>query len=74
MRLIALQPFGDSYWAKLDFKLPYDWNNDQWPASAELQIGKNLRPGLAIYGDLFVGLGSDRMYDKGVGIGLRFNY
>jgi len=74
MRLIALQPFGDGFWAKLDFKLPYDWNNDLWPASAELQIGKNLRPGLAVYGDLFVGLGSDRMYDKGIGIGLRFNY
>lgn len=74
MRLIALQPFGEGYWAKLDLKVPYDWNNDLWPASAELQIGKNLRPGLAIYGDLFAGLGNDRLYDKGVGIGLRLNY
>lgn len=28
MRLIALQPFGDGYWAKADIKVPYDWEND----------------------------------------------
>lgn len=74
MRLIALQPFGDGYWLKADLKVPYDWVNSTWPASAELQLGKNLRPGLAVYGDLLVGLGSDRMYDQGFGVGIRFNY
>lgn len=74
MRLIALQPFGDGYWAKLDLKVPYDWTNETWPASAEVQIGKNIRPGLAIYGDFLLGLGNDRLYDKGLGLGVRFTY
>lgn len=74
MRLIALQPFGDGYWAKMDLKLPYDWSNDIWPASAEFQLGKNLNAKLALYGDLFVGLGRDRLYDHGLGVGIRFKY
>jgi hypothetical protein len=74
MRLIALQPFGDGYWVKADLKLPYDWTNDLWPASAELQLGKNIRPGVSVYGDLMFGLGNDRTYDAGLGVGLRFNY
>jgi len=30
-RLIALKPFGEGYWAKLDAKIPYDWKNERWP-------------------------------------------
>ncbi|WP_147235221.1 hypothetical protein [Ruegeria sp. A3M17] len=74
MRLIALQLFGDRYWAKADIKAPYDWENDAWPATAELQIGKNLSPGIALYADVLIGIGTDRPYDQGAGIGLRFNY
>ncbi len=74
MRLIALQPFGDGYWVKADIKAPYDWDNDAWPATAEFQIGKNLSPGIALYADVLVGIGADRPYDQGAGIGLRFNY
>ncbi len=74
MRLIALQPFGDGYWAKADIKAPYDWENDSWPATAEFQIGKNLSPGIALYADVLVGIGADRPYDQGAGVGLRFNY
>lgn len=74
MRLIALQPFGNGYWAKLDLKVPYDWVQKSWPASAEVQLGYNIRPGLAAYTDLMAGLGSDRLYDYGLGFGLRFTY
>ncbi len=74
MRLIALQPFGDGYWAKADIKAPYDWENGSWPATAEFQIGKNLSPGIALYADVLVGIGADRPYDQGAGVGLRFNY
>lgn len=74
LRLIALKPFAEDYWAKLDLKVPYDWENSAWPASAEMQVGYNIRPGLAVYVDLLVGLGSDRPYDHGAGLGLRFNY
>lgn len=73
-RLIALQPFAEKYWAKLDLMIPYDWSNDTVPASAEIQIGYNLNKKIALYGDVLVGLGKDRAFDKGVGIGLRFKY
>ncbi len=74
MRLIALQPFGEGWWAKADFKVPYDWENSAWPASAEVQIGKNLNKSVALYTDLLLGVGSDRTFDQGIGVGLRFKY
>ncbi len=73
-RLIALQPFADTWWIKADLKLPYNWENETWPASAEVQLGKNLSDGVALYGDVLVGLGKDRTFDKGIGVGLRFKY
>ena len=74
MRVIALKPFGDGFWAKADLKVPYDWENDAWPATIEAQVGKNLTASTAIYADLLMGIGSDRPYDVGAGFGLRFNY
>lgn len=74
-RLIAIQPLPNKFWFKLDAKLPVDWENDNAiPASAELQIGKMFTPGLGAYVDGLVGIGSDRSYDWGVGVGLRFKY
>ena len=74
MRLIALQPFASDYWAKLDLKVPYDWNAETWPSTAELQLGYNVNDRMAVYGEVLVGLGGDRPYDHGGGIGLRFKY
>ena len=74
LRLIALQPFAEDYWAKLDAKVPYDWKNDRWPASAEVQLGKNISSGVAVYADGLLGIGGARPYDAGVGLGLRFKY
>ena len=74
MRLIALQPFAQDYWAKLDIKAPHNWENATWPATAEIQIGYNFNPTVAVYGDLLFGLGADRPYDNGFGLGLRLKY
>ena len=74
LRVIALQSFNTDWWLKADAKLPYDWENDTVPASAEFQLGKNISTGKALYVDALIGLGSDRLYDWGVGIGLRFKY
>ena len=71
-RLIALKPFGKGYWGKLDAKVPYDWENELWPITAEIQLGYNLGPSWAIYADGLVGIGHDRPYDAGAGLGLRF--
>jgi len=74
IRLIALQPFATDYWAMLDLKVPYDWNAKTWPLTAELQIGYNINHRVALYGEALFGLGGDRPYDNGVGLGLRFKY
>ena len=73
-RLIALLPFGKGYWAKLDAKVPYDWENESWPITGELQVGYNFGPSWALYVDGLVGVGSDRPYNAGIGLGLRFKY
>ena len=74
MRLIALQPFAGSFWAKADTKVPYDWENKTWSATAELQIGKNINDGIAVYAEGLLGIGKYRSYDAGAGLGLRFKY
>lgn len=74
-RIIAMKPLPGQMWAKLDAKVPIDWENDRdIPASAELQIGKNISKLLALYVDGLVGIGSDKPYEWGVGTGLRFKY
>ena len=64
----------DGYWLKLDAKIPFDWENDTIPATAEIQLGRNFSPRLGAYIDGFAGLGNDRPYDWGLGFGLRFVY
>ena len=75
-RVIVLQIIPDhQMWFKLDNKVPIDWENDnEMPASIEVQLGKNYSPAFATYIDGLLGVGGDRDYDWGVGIGLRFNY
>ena len=73
-RLILLRPMNRSSWLKADLKVPYDWENDAWPMDLEIQVGKNLNKAGAIYGDVLIGIGGDRLYDWGVGLGFRFNY
>jgi hypothetical protein len=74
-RLIAIQSLPDNYWLKLDAKVPVDWENDNAVlASAEPQLGKMFTPSFGVYVDGLFGIGGDRPYDWGVGIGLRFNY
>jgi hypothetical protein len=48
-RLIVLQAFPDHHmWLKFDNKVPVDWENDnEIPASIEVQLRKNYSPGFA---------------------------
>ncbi len=71
LRLIALQPFGKGNWFKLDAKIPYDWENEFWVPTAEVQLGHNFGPKWAIFVDGLAGLGGDRLFDAGIGLGLR---
>ncbi len=73
-RLIAIKPLAGQSWAKLDVKAPYDWKTYNVPASAEMQLGKSFSPSFGAYIDGLVGIGGNKPYEWGVGIGLRFNY
>jgi len=74
-RLIAIQSLPNNFWGKLDAKVPVDWENDNaLPATAEMQLGKMFSPSFGVYADGLIGIGTDRPYDWGVGLGLRFNY
>ncbi len=74
-RLIAIQSLPNSFWGKLDLIIPVDWENDKAiPATAEVQFGKMFSSSFGAYVDLMAGIGTDRPYDWGVGIGVRFNY
>ena len=74
-RLIGIQSFPNKFWAKLDAKLPVDWENDNAvPATVEVQLGKTFTPLIGMYIDGLFGIGSDRPYDWGAGLGVRFSY
>jgi hypothetical protein len=74
-RLIVMKPLPAQMWAKLDAKVPIDWEHDNEVLStAELQIGKTFNKNIGVYVDGLVGIGSDRPYDWGVGTGIRFKY
>lgn len=74
-RLIGMHPLPNKSWLKLDAKLPVDWeNNNAIPATVELQYGKSITKHAGLYGDVLAGLGSDRPYDWGLGLGIRFSY
>lgn len=71
-RLIGIKRLPQQMWVKLDAKLPVDWHNDESvPASAELQWGKMFNARFGTFVDGLVGIGGDRSYDYGFGIGVR---
>jgi hypothetical protein len=73
-RLIAIQSLANDSWGKLDTKVPVDWENDTVSATVEAQLGKTFSESFGTYVDGLVGIGGDRPYDWGVGVGARFNY
>jgi len=71
-RLIGMQKLPQQMWMKLDVKLPIDWQHDEAiPASVELQWGKMFNARFGAYIDGLAGIGGDRSYDYGVGVGVR---
>ena len=74
MRLIAIQSFKKGAWGKLDFIIPFDWENDVVPATAEIQFGKMFSSRIGAYVDGLFGVGGDKPYDWGLGVGLRISY
>lgn len=60
-----MSALGNGRWIKLDFKLPYDWENETVPADGEIQVGGYISDNFGIYVDGKFGIGSDRMYDWG---------
>jgi len=59
---------------KFDLKAPYNWDNELVPAEGEIQFGGYVKKKLVVYLDGKFRIGADRLYDWGVGVGLRFSY
>lgn len=72
VRLIAIHQLPKQMWLKLDASAAIDWEHDNaLPTTAELQWGKMFSSKYGGYADGFVGIGTDRPYDYGLGLGAR---
>ena len=75
IRLIAIQSLPNAFWGKLDAIVPVEWENDNAvPATAEVQLGKMFTSSVGLYVDGLFGVGDDKPYDWGVGVGFRLSY
>ena len=75
IRMIAIQSLPNNYWGKVDAKIPIDWDDDEAILSTiEVQLGKMFSPAFGSYAEVLVGIGDDKPYEWGVGVGVRFNY
>lgn len=75
MRLIVIQSLPNDCWAKIDTKVPIQWDNDHAvPAIIETQLGKTFSPAFGMYVDGMVGIGGDKPYEWGTGLGFRLKY
>jgi hypothetical protein len=75
LRLIGIQSLPNKFWGKLDAKIPVNWADDNAiPATVEVQLGKMFSPAFGLYMYGLVGVGGDKPYDWGLGVGVRFNY
>jgi len=73
-RLIGIQALPDGFWLKLDAKILADWHNDTTPIDGEIEFGRMLNPNVGLFGKGSFGVGSDRPFDWGVAVGVRFNF
>lgn len=73
-RLIWIQSLAKNFWTKVDFIIPVEWENNAVPATGEVQLGKMFSPKFGAYVEGLAGIGEDRPYDVGVGLGIRFTY
>ena len=73
-RLVGLWKLPHAYWGKLDAKVPYDWENEVAPVSVEIQVGRMFNSRFGLYLEGLAGMGGDRAYNWGAGLGLRFIY
>ena len=75
IRMIAIQSLPNNYWGKIDAKIPVDWDDDEAILSTlEIQLGKMFSPGFGSYMEVLVGIGGNKPYEWGAGVGVRFNY
>lgn len=73
-RLIALQPLSGGYWLKGDLKVPRDWENETWPASAEVEGGKMITSKVGLFLTGLTGVGGDKPFDWGAALSVRVNF
>ncbi len=73
-RFIVVQRLPHQMWTKLDAIAPYDWENDRFSATAEVELGRMLTPLFGVYVSGLAGIGNDRFIDWGASLNVRFSY
>ncbi len=74
-RLIWIHTLPGRSWLKIDNKFSIDHENGDHSSNlVEIQLGKMLTPTFGIYLDYLNNTGGQKIYDDGIGIGLRFMY
>lgn len=74
LSITGVRQFRKDGWVSSNLVIVRDWEYDAWRPSFSLQAGYNFDKGKAIYIDGMAGVGQDRLFDAGAGIGLRFYY
>jgi hypothetical protein len=74
LSITTVRQFRKAGWISSNVVIIRDWEYNAWRSSFSLQAGYGFGNGKAIYVNGMAGLGRDRLFDVGAGLGLRFNY
>ena len=74
LSITGVRQFRKSGWLSSNVVINRDWELDVWRSSLSLQAGYSFDKNKAVYVDGMAGIGPDRLFDVGAGIGLRFYY
>lgn len=74
LSITGVRQFRKAGWISSNIVITRDWEYEAWRSSLSLQAGYSFARGKAIYVDGMAGIGADRLFDVGAGLGLRFYY
>ena len=74
LSITSIRQFRKAGWISSNVVIIRDWEYNAWRSSLSLQAGYSFDNGKAIYVNGMAGIGRDRLFDVGAGLGLRFYY
>jgi len=74
LSITTVRQFRKAGWISSNVVVIRDWEYNAWRSSFSFQAGYGFDNGKAIYVNGMAGIGRDRLFDVGAGLGLRFYY